>query len=175
MKSQGRGRRCKGRGLVLAAALLLASIGFAAEHPDAPSATRANALRNSSVLNTAPASSFDLYEWTMVSPVIAPSIVERKKVVDKKFLILTGIATGLTVMDFEMTQHCLGKRTCVESDPLMPTSRAGMYASSAPVNAALYYWSYRMKAKGKRLWWVPTVAAIASHAVGVGTNIRFLK
>ena len=173
MKSQGRGRRCKGRGLVFAAVVVLATLAFA-ENPDAPSATRANTLRNSAVLNTAPASAFDLNEWTAISPVIAPG-VERKKVIDKKFLVLTGIATGLTIADFEMTQHCLGKRTCVESDPLMPTSRAGMYASSAPVNAALYYWSYRMKARGKRLWWLPTAAAIASHAVGVGTNIRFLK
>jgi hypothetical protein len=174
MKSQGRGRRCKGRGLVLAAVLLLATTALAAEDPDAPSATRASTLRNAAALNTAPASAFDLNEWTMVSPVIAPG-VERKKVIDKKFLALTGIATGLTIADFEMTQRCLGKRTCVEADPLMPTSRAGMYASSAPVNVALYYWSYRMKAKGKRLWWLPTAAAIASHAVGVGTNIRFLK
>ena len=163
-----------GKRLVLCAMLLVAAAAFAADPPDAPSATRLNALRNAAALNTSPASSFDLNEWTVVSPVIA-SDKAQKKVVDKKFLALTGVATALTVMDFEMTQHCLGNRTCVESDPLMPASRAGMYASSLPVNAALYYWSYRWKKQGKRLWWVPTAAAIASHAVGVGTNIRFLK
>ena len=159
-----------GRGLVLSAVLLLTVAALAADPPDAPSVSRLNSLRNSAALNT----SFDWNEWTPEAAMIAPRF-ERKKVIDKKFLVLTSIATGLTIMDFEMTQHCLGNRTCVESDPLMPTSRAGMYASSAPVNAALYYWSYRMKAKGKRLWWLPTAAAIASHAVGVGTNIRFLK
>ncbi len=163
-----------GKALGFCVVLLLAVVAFAAETPDAPSATRVNILRNSAALNTAPASAFDLNEWTATSAVIAPAEV-RRRVVDKKFLVLTGIATGLTVMDFEMTQHCLGNRTCVESDPLMPASRAGMYSSSAPVNAALYYWSYRLKAKGKRLWWLPTAAVIASHAVGVGTNIRFLK
>ena len=163
-----------GRGLVLSAVLLLTVAALAADPPDAPSVSRLNTLRNSAALNTSSTSSFDWNEWTPEAAMIAPRF-ERKKVIDKKFLVLTGIATGLTIMDFEMTQHCLGSRTCVESDPLMPTSRAGMYASSAPVNAALYYWSYRMKAKGKRLWWLPTAAAIASHAVGVGTNIRFLK
>jgi hypothetical protein len=163
-----------GRGLVLCAVLLVAAVAFAADPPDAPSATRVNTLRSGSALNTSVVPAFDWNEWATSTAVLAPSL-ERKKVVDKKFLILTGIATGLTIADFEMTQRCLGKRTCVESDPLMPTSRAGMYASSAPVNAALYYWSYRWKKQGKKLWWLPTVAAIASHAVGVGTNIRFLK
>ena len=164
-----------GKRLVLCAVLLLAAVALAADPPDAPSAARVNALRASTVLNTSPASTFDLNEWTTV--VVAPVLNDQahKKVVDKKFLALTGVASALTVMDFEMTQHCLGNRTCVESDPLMPGSRAGMYASSVPVNAALYYWSYRWKKQGKRLWWVPTAAAIASHAVGVGTNIRFLK
>ena len=163
-----------GKGLVLCAVLLLAAVAFAADPPDAPSATRLNALRNSAALNTSPAATgFDINEWTGTSVLATDTAL--KKVVDKKFLALTGVATALTVMDFEMTQHCLGNRSCVESDPLMPASRAGMYVSSAPVNAALYYWSYRWKKQGKRLWWVPTAAAIASHAVGVGTNIRFLK
>jgi len=160
-----------GKSLVFFAVLLVSAVAFAADPPDAPSATRANTLRNSAALNVSPISAFDINEFAIERPVPA----RDKKVVDKKFLALTGIATALTVMDFEMTQHCLGNHTCAESDPLMPTSRAGMYASSAPVNAALYYWSYRWKKQGKRLWWVPTVAAIASHAVGVGTNIRFLK
>ena len=159
-----------GKTLVLCAVLLLAAAAFAAEHPDAPSASRAKDARNSATLSDSPASRFDINEFAVVAPA-AP----EKKVIDKRFLALTGVATALTVMDFEMTQHCLGNHTCAESDPLMPTSRAGMYASSAPVNAALYYWSYRWKKQGKRLWWVPTAAAIASHAVGVGTNIRFLK
>jgi hypothetical protein len=160
-----------GKSLAVCAMLLVAAMAFATDPPDAPSATRAKDLRNSAALSTSPASTFDIDEFAVIAPVTAPD----KKVVDKKFLALTGVATVLTVMDFEMTQHCLGNHTCAESDPLMPTSRAGMYASSAPVNAALYYWSYRWKKQGKRLWWVPTAAAIASHAVGVGTNIRFLK
>lgn len=161
-----------GKSLVICAMLLLAIAAFAGETPDAPSATRANMARTSAAaLSTSSATSFDASEWTEMIAPAAP----KKKVLDKKFYALTGIATALTVMDFEMTQHCLGNHTCVEADPLMPTSRAGMYGSSMPVNAALYYWSYRLKAKGSKVWWLPTAAAIASHAVGVGTNVRFLK
>jgi hypothetical protein len=163
-----------GRGLLIAV-LLTAVVAFAGETPDAPSATRAYTSRTSAELNNAPFTSFDMNEWN-AALVIAPRLeAPKKKVIDKKFLFLTGLATALTITDFEMTQGCLARKACVESDPLVPTSRFGMYASSAPVNAALYYWSYRRKAQGKRLWWLPTVAAIASHAVGVGTNIRFLK
>ena len=161
-----------GKSLAICAMLLL-SVAVLAEDPDAPSATRINALQKSAALNTSALASFDAKEWAEMVVVAPPPV--KKKVVDKKFLALTGIATALTVADFEMTQHCLGNHSCVEADPLMPSSRAGMYGSSAPVNAALYYWSYRLKAKGSRIWWLPTVAAIASHAVGVGTNIRFIK
>jgi len=160
-----------GKSLVICAALLVSIAAFASDPPDAPSAARAASVVPVATLRMPPVSAFDAAEW---SGMIAP-VAPKKKVLDKKFYALTGIATALTVMDFEMTQHCLGNHTCVEADPLMPSSRAGMYASSIPVNAALYYWSYRLKAKGSRVWWLPTVAAIASHAVGVGTNIRFLK
>lgn len=159
------------KSLVFCAMLLIAVAAFASDPPDAPSATRANVARSPQPLSRFAVNSFDGAEWTgMIAP-----LPPKKKVLDKKFYALTGIATALTVMDFEMTQHCLGNHTCVEADPLMPSSRAGMYASSIPVNAALYYWSYRLKAKGSKVWWLPTVGAIASHAVGVGTNIRFLK
>ena len=161
-----------GRGLLIVAVLLCSLAAFAEDPPDAPSATRAASLRTAADLNFTPAVTFDVNEWTAM--VIAPA-QPKKKVVDKTFLLLTGIATATTIADFEMTQRCLGRGTCVETDPLMPTSHAGMYASSTPVNAALFYWSYRRKAQGKRLWWLPMAAVIASHAVGIGTNIRFLK
>lgn len=158
--------------MVLFAVLICTVFAFAKEPPDAPSATRTAALRNEPALDILPPISFEMKEW---STAIVAARPEKKKVIDKKFLVLTGLATGLTVADFELTQSCIARHACVESDPLMPSSRAGMYASSAPVNAALFYWGYRRKAEGKKLWWLPIVAVAASHAVGVGTNIRFLK
>jgi hypothetical protein len=171
-KIQGLGRRCMGRGLLLIAVLMCTVLAFAKDPPDAPSATRAAVLHTEPELSTVPVANFDIKEWTSALVAVRP---EQKRVVDKKFLVLTGIATGVTVADFELTQNCIARHACVESDPLMPSSRAGMYASSAPVNAAMFYWSYRLKAHGNKLWWLPTAAVIASHAIGVGTNMRFLK
>ena len=155
--------------LLIIAVLLCTVSAFAGDIPDAPSATRAS-MRTEAALTSSSLNGFDLREWTMVAP-----RTETKKVIDKKFLVLAGLSSALTVADFELTQSCIAGHRCIESDPLMPSSRAGMYASSMPVNAGLTYLSYRLKAKGKRYWWVPMVAIAASHAVGVGTNLRFLK
>jgi hypothetical protein len=157
--------------LLLIAVLLCTAVAFAADPPDAPSATKAALLHSPAEFNASPVS-FDVREFTTA---MVERPIENKKVVDKKFMVLAGIATGLTIADFEMTQSCMARHLCVETDPLMPTSRAGMYASSAPVNAGLTYLSYRLKARGKRYWWVPMAAIVASHAIGVGTNVRFLK
>ncbi len=158
--------------LLLPVLLLCAVAAAAADLPDAPSHIARSSdtrLLVDPVLSVADVSEF--------APVMvgAERPARPRKVLDKKFFALTAIATSLTVMDYEMTQRCLARHACVESDPLLPHSRAGMYATNIPLNAALFYWSYRWKAHGRRLWWLPTAAVIASHAVGVGTNIRFLK
>ena len=169
----GQGRRC------LAALLLFAcSISaMAAELPDAPSSGR---LQPASAVVAVPHDSsiltaVDPAEWAM--PVVALPIETKpeRKVFDKKFALLTGLGTALTIADYEMTQRCLAARTCVETDPLLPLSRAGMYATNMPLNAALFYWGYKRKAAGKRLWWLPPLFVVGSHAVGVITNIRVLK
>jgi hypothetical protein len=111
----------------------------------------------------------------LVSPVISPAERQRPpKILDRSFLLMIGVGTGLTILDFEMTQSCLARRVCREANPLVPTSRAGMYATNIPLNAALYYWSYRRRASGKRLWWAAPLAIIASHAVGVASNVPFV-
>jgi hypothetical protein len=104
---------------------------------------------------------------------IAPAPPPRRKVLDKKFFFWTGLAVGLTVADIELTQRCLGHYTCVELNPTLPHSRAGMYLANIPVTGALFYWSYRRKSKGRRLWWLPTLADGAAHAGGVIDNLRF--
>jgi hypothetical protein len=89
-------------------------------------------------------------------------------VVDTKFVTMSALAMGLTIVDIEMTQHCLGNGTCQELNPLMPHSRAGMYAVNIPVNAAAMYLSYRLKASGHKSWWIAPLAISGAHAVGAG-------
>jgi len=163
----------------LAGVLLLACVlsSVAAELPDAPSWARVQPVaatspaRDVSVPNTSEAA-----EWIMPAPaMVRAETPARRKVFDRKFGLLVGLGTALTLADYEMTQQCLGARTCVETDPLLPHSRAGMYATNLPLNAALFWWGYKRKAAGKRLWWLPPLFVIGSHAAGVITNIRVLR
>ncbi len=166
-------------GIFLIAAVLLLTLAAAGgEIPDAPSAivlpergvplVREPLLPNFDIAEFAPAPIVN-------AAVFGPERPRPRRIIDAKFLLLAGISTGLTVADYEMTQSCLARHVCAEADPLLPHSRAGMYATNIPVNAAIFWWSYKRKAAGKRLWWLPPMAVIASHAIGVGTNVRFLK
>jgi hypothetical protein len=92
-------------------------------------------------------------------------------VVDKKFIVLSVALMGLTISDLERTQHCLAQRTCVEMNPMLPHSRAGMYAVNVPINVGTMYLAYRMKAAGWKTWWIVPALNIAGHAVGTG--VRF--
>jgi hypothetical protein len=177
----GRGRRWVPALLVL----LFACTALAAELPDAPSSDRAAPIDLAELRYLNPPAAFDAADLVaqplavvqpaaVVQPIVAERPIKPKKVFDKKFALLAGLATGLTIADFEMTQRCLHRHTCVEANPLMPTSHAAMYVSNMPLNAALFWWSYRRKQDGKRLWWLAPLITVGSHAVGVGTNVRFL-
>jgi hypothetical protein len=179
----GQGRRWLAGVLVL----LFAVTCVAGELPDAPSSNfvveRAVSPFEFAELRVAVPPAFDVAEaiaLPVVMPMIAPVIAiekplpARKKVFDKKFALLAGLAAGLTIADFEMTQRCLHRHTCVEADPLMPTNHAAMYVTNLPLNAALFWWAYRRKEDGKKLWWLAPLTVVGSHAIGVGTNIRFV-
>jgi hypothetical protein len=100
---------------------------------------------------------------------------EHRHALDKKFWALAGLTTALTTTDIEFTQHCLHTGRCVELDPFMPHSRAGMYLATYPANAAFFYWSFRRRDSGKRLWWLAPVIDIGSHAAGTWSGARFLR
>lgn len=163
----GRGRRW------LAGVLLCAVSAFAAEPPNAPSSLLQPVEPTAALHELSGMPAFNLVE-SVAPPVIIEPPAPKRRVFDKKFALLAGLAAGLTIADFEMTQRCLHRHTCVEADPLMPTSHAGMYATNIPLNAALFWWSYRRKEDGKRLWWLAPLMIVGSHAVGVGTNLRFI-
>jgi hypothetical protein len=104
---------------------------------------------------------------------VAPAPAPRRSVVDKKFLLLTGLATAFTISDVELTQRCLHHGTCVELNPTLPTGHTAMYLANIPATGALFYWSYRRKAKGQRLWWLPALVDLLPHAGGTFDNTRF--
>jgi hypothetical protein len=106
-----------------------------------------------------------------VRPVPEPA---KRKIVDKKFIFVNAMVLALTTADIELTQHCLAAKTCVELNPTLPRSRWGMYAVNTVTNTAVTYFSYRRRKSGKWGWWVAPVVDIGAHAVGVGSNFRFV-
>lgn len=105
------------------------------------------------------------------APYIRPAVAQppqSKPVVDAQFISMSALVMGLTIADIETTQHCLGNGTCKELNPLIPHSRAGMYAVNLPINALAMYLSYRLKAGGHKTWWIAPLVISGAHGVGVG-------
>jgi hypothetical protein len=105
-----------------------------------------------------------------VMPHFAPAEPEKKQqhVIDKKFIFMSVALMAFTISDVERTQSCLGRGTCVEMNPMLPRSRAGMYAVNLPINAAAMYLAYRLKAGAHKTWWIAPVIETAGHVVGTG-------
>jgi hypothetical protein len=99
---------------------------------------------------------------------IAPGKQKPSPVIDGKFIAMSALVMASTIADIEGTQQCLGNGSCRELNPLMPQSRAGMYAVNLPINAAAMYLSYRLKASGHRTWWIAPLAISGAHAIGAG-------
>jgi hypothetical protein len=108
------------------------------------------------------------YTPAYLKPIEPVQPQSTKRVIDKKFIAMSALAMGFTIADIERTQSCLGSHTCEELNPMLPHSRAGMYAVNVPLNAGLMYLSYRFKASGKKKWWIAPIAIAGSHLVGAG-------
>jgi hypothetical protein len=104
-----------------------------------------------------------------MAPYIRPiEAAKPKRTIDAKFIGMSALVMGTTIADIETTQHCLGNGTCRELNPMIPHSRAGMYAVNLPINALAMYVSYRLKASGHKTWWIAPIAISGAHGVGAG-------
>ncbi len=113
-----------------------------------------------------PASMITSRMTPQVRPVMATNTAKSTRVVDTKFVVASVTLMALTIADLEKTQHCLANHSCVEMNPMLPHSRAGMYAVNLPINAATMYLAYRMKSQGRRTWWILPGLNAAGHLVG---------
>lgn len=102
---------------------------------------------------------------------IAFALTAHAQTVDKKFVIVNAVHLGLTVADIEVTQHCLANHTCRESNPLMPSCRAGAYAVGMGMVAGEAVSSYYLKRHGSRWWSVGPLIGIGSHTLGVSLTL----
>ena len=162
------------RHLAALTVLLSALLSHAAETaPVNPPAPDLLALASALPLRPVPHHSAMAVEPVLSSTVVPVPEPRAHRVFDKKFAFLAVVSTALTVADYEMTASCLARHACAEADPFLPHTRAGMYSTNIPLNAVLFYWSYRRKATGKKLWWMPPAAIIGSHLAGAASNLRF--
>ncbi len=146
------------------------------ELPDAPHAAATTVAEDAPPADFAGALARLPLPTTAAAPMLlAATPLPPRKLMDKKFIALGLLVFGLTALDVETTQHCLQRNLCEELNPTLPRSHWGMYAVNTPVNAAVMYFSYRRRKSGKWGWWLPPVVDIGAHAVGVGSNIRWVK
>lgn len=101
------------------------------------------------------------------------------RVADRKFLLLSSLGVGMTILDVESTQHGLARggsevNTIVGERP----SRVELYAISAVFATGVIAWSYALKknARHSKRWLWPLIPMSASHAAGATWNYsRFTK
>ena len=123
--------------------------------PDAPSVHFAPVLS----LNAAMAAS------ASQAPVPAARVPYfERKVIDAKFIAVTGALFGSTVADIELTQRCRESGAC----SLIPTSlaeRRKMYPITFAADGALTLAGYYLRSHHHWWWYTPAGAMIAAHAV----------
>jgi hypothetical protein len=94
----------------------------------------------------------------------------KPRIIDRRYLLLSGVHLGMAVFDVEMTQHCIAEHKCREGNPIMPSSQVGQFGvslGSVAVTAVGSYWSKKHHTK---IWWIGPAAGIAAHTAGVATG-----
>jgi hypothetical protein len=101
----------------------------------------------------------------------------KPKIVDRKFLVLAGIATAVTILDLATTSHCMATyANCQEGNPLLGShpSQAKLYGVSFSMLTGQLLagaWMHRQM-PNRKLWTVPLIAATAGHGLAAVLNVR---
>jgi hypothetical protein len=120
--------------------------------PDAPSATES---QDSSYCGATPVQALQRHSYAGAAPATrGGSFGVDRRVADWEYVGLTGGMFAATVANTELTQRCLSQSTCTFF-PSALSSRAAMYGVGIPADAAVAYFSYRLKKNHNRFWIVP--------------------
>jgi hypothetical protein len=98
-------------------------------------------------------------------------VARSPKVVDSKYLWVNGLDLGLAVTDVAMSQRCIDQHTCVEANPLMPSSLAGKFGVDLGAVAYAAGVSYYMKKHKSSWWWLAPLAGASFHSGGIASAI----
>ena len=102
---------------------------------------------------------------------IAVAPVASHKILDRRYFLLNGLHMGLGLLDVALTQRCMAAHQCSEGNPLMPSSLAGQLSVNFAYVGYAAFFSYNLKKRHSRLWWISPSSGIATHTVGVATGL----
>jgi hypothetical protein len=110
----------------------------------------------------------------VIEPVIQVVPKERKRVADRRFWTLTAYDVALTQIDIQTTIWALRNPTCKETLSAAVVgrhpSRLRLETTALAGNAGLAAFSYWLKRRGHRNWWIPQFAAGTVHAGAAAWN-----
>jgi len=104
----------------------------------------------------------------MISAVVP---VVSHKTLDRNYYLLNGMHLAIGLLDVGLTQHCMAEHQCAEGNPLMPSSLAGQLSVNFAYVGYAAFFSYNLKKRHSRLWWISPTSGIATHSAGVVTGL----
>jgi len=140
--------------------------GSDSDLPDAPSAAKPDASTPDTSAAAAP--SPVVRKESQGAPVAAqggPLWVDRG-VADRTYFLVTGGMVGASVVNAELTLHCLNKHPSCNDIPSSLQNRSAIYGIGIPADLGIAYLTYCLKRKHNHMWYVPA-------AVVAGVNLFF--
>ncbi len=133
--------------------------------PDAPSAAKPDTSTADASSGGAAAPSPAVRKESQGAPVAAlggPLWVDRG-VADRKYLLVTGGMVGASIMNAELTLHCLNTHVACNDVPSSLKSRSAIYGIGIPADLGIMYLTYCLKRKHNHMWYVPAAAATGAN------------
>jgi len=129
--------------------------------PDAPSATSSDAS-NAGTPMPSPVVKNESRYGAPPAAVGGPLWADRS-VMDRHYFLFTGAMFGSSVMNAELTLHCLTKQASCYDVPPALQSRAALYGIGIPADLAVSYLTYYMKKKHSHIWYAPSAAVTGAN------------
>jgi hypothetical protein len=139
----------------------ISSLDNESELPDAPSAAKPDTT-------TADPSAAPAKKESNGAPAAATggSLGVDRTVADRNYLAVTGGMFGASIINAELTVHCLNVHPSCNDVPTSLHSRAALYGIGIPADIGVAYLTYIMKKKHSHIWYVPA-------ALVTGANLFF--
>jgi hypothetical protein len=131
--------------------------------PDAPGATKPDASTPDTSAAAAP--SPVVRKESQGAPVAAqggPLWVDRG-VADRKYFLVSGGMVGASIMNAELTLHCLNTHVFCNDVPSSLKNRSAIYGIGIPADLGIMYLTYTLKRKHNHMWYVPAAAVTGAN------------